>query len=44
MDQKIKILKNKGMTLIKSKLDDNRLFDLRIILIGMYLYLGGTVL
>ncbi len=34
--KKIKILKNKGMTLIKSKLDDNRLFDLRIILKKLY--------
>ena len=34
--KKIKILKKKGITLIKSKIDDNRLFDLRIILKKLY--------
>tara|TARA_B100001989_G_C24396767_1_gene392077 strand:- start:271 stop:786 length:516 start_codon:yes stop_codon:yes gene_type:complete len=34
--EKIKILKKKGITLIKSKIDDNGLFDLRIILKKLY--------
>ena len=34
--KKIKILKKKGITLIKSKIDDNKLFDLRIILKKLY--------
>ena len=35
-NKKIKILKNKGVTLLKSKVDNNRLFDLRIILKKLY--------
>ena len=34
--KKILIFKKKGITLIKSKIDDNRLFDLRIILKKLY--------
>ena len=35
-NKKIKILKKKGITLIKSKVDGNRLFDLRIIVKKLY--------
>ena len=34
--EKIKILKKKGLTLLKSKVDNNRLFNLRIILKKLY--------
>ena len=35
--KKIQILKKKGITLIKSKVDNNKLFDLRIILKKLYI-------
>ena len=35
-NKKIQILKKKGITLIKSKIDNNKLFDLRIILKKLY--------
>ena len=35
--KKIKILKKKGITLLKSKVDNNKLFDLRIILKRLYM-------